>query len=82
MKLTERELDLVQGIFSELVRMPYDQQNRIMGSLTIPEMQDLYYRLKYRHYMKEHGIKKLSDMTPEDYADFEEESFWSRYSED
>lgn len=76
MKFTARDMQVIEGILEDLCRMPYDKLNSFLGSETIKDMQNLRLRMKYADYMKEHGIKTLEDMTADDYAAYEEESFW------
>ena len=44
MKLTESELRTMVVVFDELMRMPYNEVNTFLGSLTIEEMRALYWR--------------------------------------
>ena len=69
MEFTERQIDVITGVFGELLKMKYDDLNSFLGSETISEMQDMYSRLYYREYCERHGIR-YEDMTE---ADFEQE---------
>ena len=68
MKLTENEKRTVLAVFGELLKKPYGELNEFLGSLTIQEMQKLYYKLKYDDYCQEHGIA-YENMTEEDFID-------------
>lgn len=73
MKLTEREKNLVKGVFGELLSM---QNNGFLGSVTIEEMQKLYNKIRYEGYCKRRGIT-FEEMTEEDtfmaYEELEDE---------
>lgn len=79
MEFTARDIQVIGGILETLDRLDYRKLNTILGSETIKDMQNLRLRMKYADYMKEHGIKSLEDMTADDYAAYEEESFWKWY---
>lgn len=79
MEFTARDIQVIGGILETLDRLDYRKLNTILGSETIKDMQNLRLRMKYADYMKENGIKSLEDMTADDYAAYEEESFWKWY---
>lgn len=66
--MTEREKRTVLSVFEALTKMRYSELNTFLGSVTIREMSELYSKLKYEDYCKEHGIK-YEDMTADDFAD-------------
>lgn len=79
MKFTARDMQVIEGILEELCKMDYRKLNTFLGSETIKDMQNLRQRMKYSDYMQQHGINSLEDMTADDYAAYEEESFWKWY---
>ena len=68
MTLTADEKRTVLGVFDELLKMPYSELNRHIGSLTIMDMQKLYGKLRYESYCERHNIK-YEDMTECDFED-------------
>lgn len=44
--LNEREVRTVLAVFEDLVRMPYTELNKFIGSVTIAEMQELNSKLR------------------------------------
>lgn len=52
MNLTEKEMRTVIAVFEELVKMPYSELNKFLGSITIEEMQALYLKM-YSEYTGE-----------------------------
>ena len=65
-EITAREVRTVFEVFSELASMPDRELNKIVGSLTIPEIHTLYTKIKYWDYCKRHGIR-FEDMTDDDF---------------
>lgn len=81
MKLTANEKRTVQAVFGELLKKPYSELNCFLGSLTIDEMQKLYFKLRYEKYCEENGIT-YDDMTEEDFISAEEEMSYARECEE
>lgn len=77
-KFTRDDERLIEGVFGELLRMPYSKLNTILGSLTIQEVQNLHSRLHYNYYCERHGVK-YEEMTDEDYIRAYEEEEEERY---
>jgi len=77
-KFTRDDERLIEGVFYELLRMPYSKLNTILGSLTIQEVQNLHSRLHYNDYCERHGVK-FEEMTDEDYIRAYEEEEEERY---
>ena len=44
--LNEKEVRTVLAVFEDLVKMPYCELNKMIGSITIKEMQDLNSKLR------------------------------------
>lgn len=57
MTLTDREKRLVTGVLEELLRLKYDDLNKMFGSLTIEDMHKLYSKLQTEDYCKRAGVK-------------------------
>ena len=74
MVLTERELKTVEAVFNDCIMLGDKKLNTFVGSITMQEMKELYWKLHYREYCERHN-KQLEDFTDEDYiqAYFEEE---------
>lgn len=68
MILTDRELRTVESVFGELAKMPYDELNKFLGSLTIKEMIEIYMKLSYREYCERRGMD-YEDMAEEDFVE-------------
>ena len=66
--MRKEEKKVVLGAFDALAHMKYEDLNRILGSITIQEMTDLYNKLKYDDYCKRHHIS-YKNMTAEDFED-------------
>ena len=64
--MTKKEKKVVLPVFDALAQMPYNELNKIIGSITIDEMYELYYELYYEDYCKSHGIRHFKDMTDDD----------------
>ena len=60
LKLSEKELETVLAITSELMKIPYDKLNCFLGSMTITDMYQLYRKLK-DWYMKKENINPPSE---------------------
>lgn len=67
-KFTEKEARTVLAVFDSLMRKPDRELNTFIGSVTIEEMKELYYKLHYHPFCEKHGIK-YEEMTEEDYID-------------
>ncbi len=65
MKLTEREKRVVFAVFDDLLRLPYSELNRYVGSLTIEEMKEIYNKIRFEGYCEKHNIA-YEDMTEDD----------------
>jgi hypothetical protein len=65
MTLTENEIRTVYAVFSELGKMKYGDLNTFLGSITIKEMRQLFYKIYYADYCERYGIK-YENMTDED----------------
>lgn len=74
MRLTDKELGTIEGVFGELVKMPFADLNKFLGSLTIKEMTELYMKLSYRGYCEQRGIR-YEDMTTEDLISAAQEKY-------
>lgn len=72
MNLTPKEKRTVKAVFAELMKKPYSELNRFLGSITIDEMKTLYLKLRYEKYCEDLRIR-FEDMTEIDflYADDE-----------
>lgn len=72
MNLTPKEKRTVKAVFAELMKKPYSELNRFLGSITVDEMRTLYLKLRYEKYCDDHDIR-FEDMTEIDflYADDE-----------
>lgn len=44
MNLTDKEVRTMVAVFDEIVKMPYEKQNSFLGSITIEEMNRLYWK--------------------------------------
>ena len=66
--LTENEKRTVLAVFDSLVKLDYGELNKFLGSITIMEMQSLYYKLHYEPYCIRHNIR-YEDMTDDDFVD-------------
>lgn len=66
MTFTEKEQRTILAVLDGIVRLPYREQNTILGSLTIAEASDLYGKMKMDPYCVKHGIA-YEDLTDEDY---------------
>ena len=60
------EKRVVMAVFSSLLEMSYSELNKILGSVTIQEMQSLYHRLKWEDCCRQYG-KDYEDMTEDDW---------------
>lgn len=71
--MTDREKRIVMAVFGTLLHEhTWNELNAApfqLGSITIKEMSDLYYRLKYEDFCTRRGIK-YEEMTDEDYEDY------------
>ena len=74
--MTKEEKGIVMAVFGTLLHEhTWNELNAepfCLGSLTIDGMAELYKKLKYEDYCKEHGIR-YEDMTESDYMDYAEE---------
>lgn len=67
MTLTEHEMDVVWGVFTDLLmRFQDNELHKFMGSITINEMKHLWGKLRYREYCDKYGIA-YEDMTEDDF---------------
>lgn len=77
MTFTEREQNVVMGVFGELLRREYNNLNTFLGSETIKEMSKIYSKLRHEPYCEKYGIK-YEDMTEDDFIrEYEEENYIS-----
>ncbi len=71
--MTSKEKAIVMAVFGALIEEhDFSELNAApfrLGSITIDEMSDLYYRLKYEDFCTRRGIK-FEEMTDEDYEDY------------
>lgn len=72
--MTKEEQRTVLAVFEELVKMPYSDLNKFLGSTTIQEMAELYNKLRYADYCEEHGIE-YEEMTDEDFEQYYNEKY-------
>lgn len=68
MKFTEQEQRTILAVLDGVLQLQYKEKNNIIGSLTIPEAERLYCKMRYAPYCERHGIE-YEDMTEEDYED-------------
>lgn len=68
MKFTEQEQRTILAVLDGVLQLPYREQNKIIGSLTIEDASRLYSKMKYTPYCERHGIA-YEDMTEEDFED-------------
>lgn len=74
MTFTEREQNVVMGVFGELLRREHNNLNTFLGSETIKEMSKIYSKLRHEPYCEKYGIK-YEDMTEDDFIrEYEEEA--------
>lgn len=57
MTLTDREKRVVMGVFEELLKMPYSDLNKFLGSCTIADMQVMYAKMVTEDYCKRNEIR-------------------------
>ena len=71
--MTGKEKAIVMAVFGTLIEEhDFTELNAApfqFGSITIEEMTNLYYKLKYEDFCTRHGIK-YEEMTDEDYVDY------------
>lgn len=71
--MTSKEKTTVMAVFGALLEehdfMELNAEPFSLGSITIKEMSDLYYKLKYEDFCTRRGIK-YEEMTDEDYEDY------------
>lgn len=71
--MTNKEKAIVMAVFGALLHEhTWNELNAApfqLGSITIEEMSDLYYRLKYEDFCTRRGIK-YEEMTDEDYEEY------------
>lgn len=58
---------LVKAVFRALMKLPYDELNSFLGSMTICDMAELYTALKHERYCVEHNLSSWREMTEDDY---------------
>ena len=75
--MKQNEKRIVMAVFESISYMPYKEQNKILGSETIKEMNNLYNHLKYEDYCKRHHIK-YEDMTDIDFEMYHAEKEWEQ----
>lgn len=68
MNFTEREERTILAVLSGVLSLPYDEQLKVIGSLTITDASALYCKMKYAPYCERHGIA-YEDMTESDFED-------------
>ena len=64
----EKNKWLVYVVFHELLKLKYDELNKILGNLTIDEMQHLHSELRHEEYCERHHIT-YDEMTDDDFED-------------
>ena len=79
--INQNEKRLIIGVFQDLLGRQYPTAKNWLGSITEQEMRKLLHRLTYEDYMKEHGIKRIEDMTDDDYINYYEEKETERERE-
>lgn len=60
LKLSDKELETMLAVTSELRKMPYEKLNGFLGSMTIKDMYQLDDKLS-AWYMEKEGIKPSSE---------------------
>lgn len=66
MEFTRQEQRTILAVLSGILCLPYKEQNKIIGSLTIEDASRLYSKMKYAPYCERHGIA-YEDMAEEDF---------------
>lgn len=66
MDLTAKEKATVLAVFDDVLRMPYSEINKFIGSETIKDMSKLYQELRYEWYCDKYNIR-YDDMTEDDF---------------
>lgn len=66
MKFTEQEERTILAVLDGILHLPYREQNKIIGSLTIEDAGRLHSKMKYAPYCEKHGVA-YEDMTESDF---------------
>lgn len=74
MFLSDKDLDVIYGVFCELLKQPYDKLNRFLGSETIKQMFIISDKLILRDYCERHDLK-YEDLTYDDRVDAYHDAF-------